>query len=389
MQPVDRAAPNPLLPVDPEFIRRYGRQIILPEVGLAGQRMLQKSRVLIVGLGGLGTPVAVYLAAAGVGELHLVDPDVVEESNLHRQILYEVADIGRPKAEVAAKHLLARVPRLTVRADVAEFDVGSALHRVEAVDLVVDASDNFPTRYLVNDACARVGRPDVFAAVHRLEGQVATFHAASGPCYRCLFPDPPPPEVSPACGEAGVLGVVTGLLGTMQAAQAIRFLLGWRPEAEGRLTLVDAQHAEFTEVRFRRRDDCLACGNGAEKPPRPWPIPSAPPTSPVAAEFAYIAPAALADELRSVNPPTMVDVRSEAERAIAGLPGATWVPLELLAERLPELSAAVRPVVYCQWGGRSELAGRLLVEAGLRPVRVLRGGLDAYAAEVDPTIPRI
>jgi molybdopterin/thiamine biosynthesis adenylyltransferase/rhodanese-related sulfurtransferase len=379
---------NPLLPVDPGFIRRFGRQIILPKVGLEGQRKLRSSRVLVVGLGGLGTPVALYLAAAGVGELHLLDPDVVELSNLHRQILYGEDDVGQPKAEVAAARLKARDRSLVVRSEVGSFDERTARRRVEAVDLVVDASDNFPTRYLVSDACAWVGRPDVFAAVHRMEGQVATFDARSGPCYRCLFPDPPPAEAVPSCGEAGVLGVVPGLLGTVQAAEAIRALLGWRVAGEGRLTLVDAEQMEFREVRFRRRPECPACGNGALRTESAWPIGVAqtPRTVP---EFSYISPKELADELHREPPPTLLDVRSESERSLGGLPGARWIPLDQLAERLPELSGAIRPVVYCQWGGRSELAGRLLADAGLRPIRVLQGGLDAYAAEIDPSLPRI
>jgi len=223
--------------------------------------------------------------------------------------------------------------------------------------------------------------------VHRLEGQVATFDARRGPCYRCLFPEPPPADARPACGEAGVLGVVTGLVGMIQAAEAVRFLLGWRPAEEGRLILVDAEGTEFSEVRFRRREDCVACGPGARERPWPWttgvPAPSAP------ADLAYIAPVDLAGELRGTAPPTLVDVRTATEREVGGLPGARWVPLEQVPERLTELAQAVRPVVFCQWGGRSEIAARLLVDAGLRPVRVLRGGLDAYAAEVDPTIPRL
>jgi sulfur-carrier protein adenylyltransferase/sulfurtransferase len=222
-----------------------------------------------------------------------------------------------------------------------------------------------------------------------LEGQVATFDARQGPCYRCLFPEPPPPEASPACGEAGVMGVVTGLLGTMQAAEAVRVLLGWRPPEEGRLVLVDAEHSEFSEVRFRRRSDCPACGVVPPGTERPWPLPTGVLPTPGGPEFAYVTPAELASELHGSFPPTLVDVRTEAERALGGLPTALWIPLEQLPDHLHALATAVRPVIFCQWGGRSELAGRLLVEAGLRPVRILRGGLDAYAAEVDPSIPRI
>jgi adenylyltransferase/sulfurtransferase len=377
----------PLGPAEQALVRRYGRQLILPGIGLSGQRRLSGARVLIVGLGGLGSPAALYLAAAGVGEMHLMDPDSVELSNLHRQILYTESDVGRPKAEAAASRLRALNPEIRILPDPRAFERSGALERVAAVDVVVDASDNFPTRYLINDACVRVGRPDVFAAVHRLEGQAAVFDARSGPCYRCLFPDPPPPDAVPGCGEAGVLGVVPGLLGTLQATEALRLLLGWKAEGEGRLLLVDAETAEFREVKVRRRPDCEGCSSAAVASPLPESF--APIVPGPSGAFEFVAPLTLKEELSGDLPPTLVDVRTEAERAIVRLPGSVWIPLEHLASRLPEIASARRPVVYCQWGGRSERAGRLMAEAGLRPVRVLRGGLDAYAAEADPSMLRL
>ena len=342
-----------------------------------------------MGLGGLGSPVALYLAAAGVGELHLLDPDVVELSNLHRQVLYGTDDIGRPKAEAAARRLGALNPQITIKAETGAFDRATALDRVRSVDVVVDASDNFPTRYLVNDACVRAGRPEVFASVHRLEGQAAVFDARTGPCYRCLFPEPPPPEAAPGCGEAGVIGVVPGLLGTVQAAETLRILLGWRPEGEGRLLLVDVETLEFREVRVRKRSGCAGCSAGVETTP----LPEAPSADvqygPLGSWFDFVSPLELREELHGSQPPTLLDVRSETERTIAALPGSIWIPLDELPRRLAELASGRRPVVYCQWGGRAERAGRMMAEAGLRPVRVLRGGLDAYAAEADPSVPRI
>ncbi len=383
------AAPGSAPGVDREFVRRFGRQLIVPEIGLEGQRRLGASRVLIVGLGGLGASVALHLATAGVGELHLVDPDVVELSNLHRQVLYTTDDVGRPKAEAAARHLRARDPNLRLRAETTTFDRATAVERVAAVDVVVDATDNFPSRYRISDAAVRARRPEVFAAVHRLEGQFALFDAATGPCYRCLFPEAPPPEAAPGCGEAGVLGVVPALLGTLQAVETLRLLLGWRGSEATRLWLVDAESLDVRHVIVRRRSDCAGCGPGAAESPMPEEPEERLAAPGVPEGFRFIEPRALSEELAGRRPPTVIDVRESAERALGSIPGDRWIPLEALPGRLSELSDAVRPVVYCQWGGRSERAGRLLAEAGLREVRVLRGGLDAYAAEVDPSLPRL
>lgn len=376
-------APASELLADLEFVRRFGRQLILPEVGLTGQRRLAASKVLVVGLGGLGASVALQLAAMGVGELHLMDPDRVELSNLHRQVLYTTADLGRPKTEAAARRLAERAPGVRLRADPVAFETGDAVARAAGVDVVVDASDNFPTRYRVNDACVRAGRPEVFAAVHRLEGQLAVFDARVGPCYRCLFPEPPPADLTPACGEAGVLGALPGLLGTLQAVEAVRLLEGWAPAASGRLLLVDLKEGEFRALQLRRREGCDGCRPGVEGTPMPPDPPTEPPHD---AGFTFLSPQGLKAELGRGDPPTLVDLRSAEERSLGQLPDAVWVPFDQLPERVAELAAAVRPVLFCQWGGRSERAARWIAEAGLRQVRVLRGGLDAYASEVDPSV---
>lgn len=366
--------------MDLAFVRRFGRQLIVPGIGLAGQQRLAASRVLVVGLGGLGSSAAMALGAVGVGELHLLDPDRVDESNLHRQLLYDRGDLGRPKAEVAAARLRERNPGLRVLAEAIELDRPNALDRVRRVEVVVDASDNFPTRYLVNDACVRAGRADVFAAVHRLEGQFAVFDAGRGPCYRCLFPTPPGPESAPPCGEAGVLGTLPTLLGAMQATAAVGVLLGWRTEPAGRLVLVDAESMEFRELRVARRAGCDGCSESARAGAMP-PSAAGPPGATAEGGFAYIDARALRAELAGPVPPTIVDVRSEAERFLPGIPGSRSIPLESLVERMDELADAVRPVVVCQWGGQAERAGRLLGASGLRQVRALQGGLEAFLTE--------
>lgn len=371
------------------YFRRFGRQIIVPRIGLTGQRKLGEAKVLVVGLGGLGSASAMALAAAGIGELHLIDPDRVEESNLHRQLLYSLDDVGRPKAEAARDRLAARDPRTRIVAEVGTFEPDGAVRRAADVDVVVDASDNFPTRYLVSDACVRVGRPDVFAAVQRLEGQVATFDSRSGPCYRCLFPEPPPADAAPGCGEGGVLGILPVLLGTLQAAEVVRSILGWAEPGVSKLLLVDAENLETRELLLRRRADCDGCAPALRRPDAPlvsngWAVATGLPTG-----FDFIEPQTLRAELAEPQPPTLLDVRSANEREVVALAGSRWIPLEELPGRISEMSDARRPVVYCQWGGRSERAGRLLAESGLRPIRVLRGGLDAYAVEADPSLPRL
>lgn len=382
----NRSGPSPA-PPDLEYVRRYGRQLILPEIGLAGQRRLGDSRVLVVGLGGLGASAAVHLAAVGVGELLLIDPDRVELSNLHRQWLYTVSDVGRPKAEAARDRLAERNPSVRVHALTESFERERAVEQVASVDVVLDSTDNFPTRYRVNDAAVRARRPEVFASVFRLEGQLAVFDAATGPCYRCLFPEPPPPDARPGCGDSGVLGVLPPVLGALQAAEAIRVLLGWRPPGPTRLNVFDMRGMEVRAVELRKRVDCTGCGPGAaESAMPPDESTAAVPPSPVG--FDFLEPRALAAELRGTDPPSLVDVREEVEHGLGAIAGSIWIPLDRLPDRIAELAATRRPVVYCQWGGRSERAGRLLAEAGLRPVRVLRGGLDAYAAEVDPSLPR-
>jgi molybdopterin/thiamine biosynthesis adenylyltransferase/rhodanese-related sulfurtransferase len=359
-------------------VQRFGRQLIVPEIGLEGQRRLAAARVLIVGLGGLGCSAALALATAGVGELRLMDPDHVERSNLHRQVLYTERDLDRPKVEAASEALRARVPELRVLAERAEFGREDAVQRVRDVEVVVDASDNFPTRYRVSSASVRARRPDAFAAVHRLEGQVALFDPNGGPCYRCLFEEAPPPDHTAPCGEAGVLGPLPGLLGQLQALEVLRHLLGWRQGSSTTLTIVDAQDLSFRQLALHRRLSCVGCAPGSISPE----MPAEPvrPVLPLEEGFRFVGAHELTAELASGLAPELIDLRTAEERALGVFPEERWIPFEEFPGRLGEITDLRRPVLFCQWGGRSERAARLAAEAGLRNVRVLEGGYEAYSA---------
>jgi molybdopterin/thiamine biosynthesis adenylyltransferase/rhodanese-related sulfurtransferase len=383
--------PNPRLPeLTPAERQRYGRHLVLPEVGLEGQRRLKGAKVLLVGAGGLGSPVALYLTAAGVGQLTVVDPDVVDASNLQRQVLHGTRDVGRPKLDSARDRLRDLNPGVRVEGLVARLDRHNALELVRAHDLVVDGTDNFATRYLVNDACVLTGRPNVYGSVFRFEGQASVFCAPGGPCYRCLFPEPPPPGAVPSCAEGGVLGVLPGLVGLVQATEALKLLLGAGEPLVGRLLLVDSLAMEFRQVNVRPDPRCPACGTReiqALQDYDGWCGVPAPPPGP-AGEALEITPAALAARLAAGASIDLVDVREAWEWATCRLPGARLAPLSELGDHLPSFDPAREVVLYCHHGVRSLTALRRLQAAGLTRVQSLAGGIDRWSAEVDPGVAR-
>ncbi len=370
-------------------LQRYARQIRLPGIGTAGQEKLRAARVMIVGAGGLGSPVAMYLAAAGVGTLGLVDFDMVDASNLHRQLVHGTGDIGRPKVESARDRLADINPHVQIVLHAEALTAANALDLVRAYDMVVDASDNFPTRYLVNDAGVLAGVPVVYGSVERFEGQASLFATADGPCYRCLFREPPPPGLVPTCAEAGVFGVLPGLVGMIQATEAVKWITGVGDSLAGRLLLVDAGRMRFRTIEVRRDPECPVCGTREQTTLidyeafcglRPEPV--------RAGGIPELEPRALAQRLAQGDAPFVLDVREAWEFAVAQLPGAQLVPLGELGESLPSLPRDRDIVVYCHHGMRSLQAAHRLRAAGHTRVFNLRGGIDAWSAEVDPGVAR-
>jgi molybdopterin/thiamine biosynthesis adenylyltransferase/rhodanese-related sulfurtransferase len=369
-------------------LARYSRHLLLPEVGARGQRRLAAARVLLVGAGGLGTPAALYLAAAGVGTIGLVDADAVDLSNLQRQVLYRTSDVGRPKAEAAREQLLALNPEIAVRPHAERLTSANALAILGEYDIILDGSDNFPTRYLVNDACVLLGKPDVYASVYRFEGQVTVFDGRHGPCYRCLYPEPPPPGAVPSCAEGGVLGVLPGLMGNFQAVETLKLILGVGEPLLGRLLLFDALALQFRELHIAKSPTCPIC---SAHPTQTGLIdyPAFCGVEEVGADTELdLAPEALADRLRAPDPPLLLDVRTPEEYAIVHLPEAKLIPTDELPERTGELAGAAEIVVYCKSGVRSARAAHLLKDLGFARIRHLRGGIDAYAERVDPSLLR-
>ena len=371
---------------------RYSRHLLLSEVGVEGQKRLRASKVLIVGTGGLGSPTALYLAAAGVGEIGLVDFDRVDLSNLQRQVLYATPDVGRPKIEVAAERLTQMNPHVKVVEHPQPLRAENAIEIIRPYDVVVDGTDNFPTRYLVNDACTLLGKPNVYGSIYRFEGQASVFDARHGPCYRCLYPEPPPPGLVPSCAEAGVLGVLPGLVGLIQATETVKLLLGAGEPLVGRLLLYDALAMSFRELKLRKNPECVLCGThptqtGLIDYPAFCGVP-APGESATDPGLPKVTVEELASEIASPEPPFLLDVREPAEWAIVHLPGAHLIPRLELPDRLGEITQAGRVVVYCKTGQRSAQATKLLVDLGFRNVRNLTGGIEAYSRRVDPSLPR-
>ncbi len=367
-------------------LRRYARHLSLPEVGVAGQERLRAGSVLVVGAGGLGSPAALYLAAAGVGRIGLVDFDVVDLSNLQRQVLFSDADLGRPKVEAAAERLAALNPQVEIEPQRTRVGLGNVAGLVGDYDLVVDGTDNFPTRYLVHDACYYAGKPYVYGSIFRFDGQASLFLGGRGPCYRCLFPEPPPAGSVPSCAEAGVLGVLPGLIGSIQAAEALKWLLAAGESLLGRLLLVEALGMRFREIALRRDPGCPLCG---EHPTQHGLVEYSDHCLPegAAADF-EISPAETARRMAAGEPLQLLDVRRADERAIARLEGAVWIPLHELPRRWQELARDRTIVCFCHVGARSAVATELLRSQGLAGARNLAGGIDAWSRAVDPSVAR-
>ncbi|HTZ55207.1 MAG TPA: molybdopterin-synthase adenylyltransferase MoeB [Candidatus Acidoferrum sp.] len=364
------ASPRLSLAGRPE-LRRYSRHLLIPEVGLAGQERLSAARVLVVGAGGLGSPVLHYLAAAGVGRIGVVDDDVVDETNLQRQTLFTTRDIGNGKAVVASNHLRALNPQIAIDAIPRRFDTSNARDLVRLYDVVVDCTDRFSTRYLINDACVLESKPDVYASIFRFDGQVSVFGAAGGPCYRCLYPDAPPPGSVPTCAEGGVLGVLAGLVGTWQANEVLKLLLGIGDPLVGRLLLIESLGARTREVRFARDPHCAICG---EQPA----ITDATERDLDDVRDETDLEASELDE--ALADAVLLDVREPHEAALGLIDGALHIPASELEARLHELDSARTYVVACRVGAKSLWAVRRLRDAGFTRVRHLHGGLLTYAA---------
>jgi adenylyltransferase/sulfurtransferase len=372
-------------------ISRFSRHLILPEVGIAGQTKLKHAKVAMIGAGGLGAPLGLYLAAAGVGRIGLVDFDVVDVSNLQRQVIHGTRDIGRKKLDSAADRMQDINPN--VRID--KFDTGltseNALEILRDYDIVVDGTDNFPTRYLVNDACVLLKKPNVYGSIFRFEGQATVFAYEDGPCYRCLYPEPPPPGLVPSCAEGGVLGILPGVIGVIQATEAVKIILGIGDTLKGRLLLYDALGMKFRELKLRRDKDCPVCG---DRPTVTKLIDYQqfcgikPMTNEPVAASALIDALELKQKIDRGDNFILLDVREPHEYQIARIPGSILIPLGDLPKRLSELDKSADIVAQCKSGGRSQKAVDLLKQNGFQHVRNMTGGITAWSDKVDPTVPK-
>jgi sulfur-carrier protein adenylyltransferase/sulfurtransferase len=370
-------------------IKRYSRHLLLQDVGLAGQEKLKNARVLCVGAGGLGSPLLVYLTAAGVGHIGIVDGDVVDFSNLQRQIIHLTGDVGTKKTESAAAKMRAMNPDIEVHCYHTMLSADNALEIFAQYDIVADGTDNFPTRYLVNDACVLLGKPNVHASILRFDGQASVFHAKEGPCYRCLYPEPPPPGEVPSCAEGGVLGVLPGLLGVIQATEVIKLILGVGRPLIGRLLIVDALEMTTREVGLRKDPNCPICGlKPSIHKPIDYQMFCGSGASPQPTQFLAEISALGAQQLRQQNAeePIFLDVRDPHEWNICRIEGAIHIPLAALPERVGELDKDRDTVVYCLSGGRSKKAADVLQQAGFTKLRNLSGGIRAWAESVDPAM---
>lgn len=381
-----------------EEVQRYSRHLIMPEVGMSGQKKLKAASVLLIGAGGLGSPLAMYLAAAGIGRIGLVDYDVVDYSNLQRQVIHGTKDVGKPKLTSAKARINDINPHVQVDTYEVALTSDNALEIFEPYDVVIDGTDNFPTRYLTNDACVLLGKPNVYGSIFRFEGQLSVFHAEAGPCYRCLFPEPPPPGLVPSCAEGGVLGILPGTIGAMQATEAIKLILGIGESMIGRLVLYDALNMEFTEVKLRKNPSCPICG---ENPTlthlidyeqfcgMPAHDHSLYITAESEEEVRQIEPAALKSRLDAGEKIMILDVREPVEWEISNLQhlGAVLIPKGQVLERMGELDTASEIVVQCRSGARSADVIRELQQHGFKKLLNLDGGINRWAGEVDQTIP--
>ncbi len=373
-----------------EEILRYSRHLIMPEVGMSGQRKLKEASVLLIGAGGLGSPAALYLAAAGVGRIGIVDFDVVDSSNLQRQIIHSEEFLGKPKLKSAKKRLLGLNPHIHIDTYETPFTSANAGELVPQYDIVADGTDNFPTRYLVNDACVLYGKPNVYGSIFRFEGQASVFYAKEGPCYRCLYEEPPPPGLVPSCAEGGVLGVLPGIIGTIQALEVIKLIIGQGEPLIGRLLVFDALKMSFRELKLRKNPDCPVCG---ENPTIHEFIDYE--------QFCGIFPTDDSDAITEDDVTVrelkqkidagedffLLDVREPFEREICKLQDDLVIPLNQLSENLNKLNTADDIVIYCRSGARSMKALNFLKDVGFTRLKNLKGGIIAWANEIDPNMP--
>jgi sulfur-carrier protein adenylyltransferase/sulfurtransferase len=374
-----------------EEVMRYSRHLIMPEVGMEGQLKIKAAKVLCIGTGGLGAPLGLYLAAAGVGRIGLVDFDVVDTTNLQRQVLFGTSDVGRPKTEAAANRLRNLNPDIRIDTYETQLTSANALELFKDYDIIVDGTDNFPTRYLVNDACVITGKPNVYGSIFRFEGQITVFGYPGGPCYRCLYPEPPPPGLVPSCAEGGVLGVLPGIVGTIQAAETLKLIIGKGEPLIGRLLLFDALAMKFRELKLRKNPDCPVCGThptvtklidyaefcgvrGEEAPTTVTNVPE-------------ITARELKARLDKGDDIYVLDVREPHEYQICNINGHL-IPLGELPQRVHELDSSREIVAHCKSGKRSAQAVEFLRGAGFRKISSLKGGILAWSDEVDPTVPK-
>ncbi len=387
----ESAANGPAVALTNEEVLRYSRHLIMPEVGMEGQLKLKKAKVLLVGSGGLGAPLGLYLAAAGVGRLGIVDFDVVDFTNLQRQVIFGTSDVGRKKLEAARERLSNLNPEIRIDAYETRLTSDNALDILRDYDIVADGTDNFPTRYLVNDACVLLGKPNVYGSIFRFEGQASIFGYPGGPCYRCLYPEPPPPGLVPSCAEGGVLGVLPGIIGCIQAMETLKLILGSGDPLIGRLLLFDALRMRFRELKLRRNPECPVCGEhrtitklidyaefcgirGEEMETKPLDIPE-------------ITPKELKARLDRGDDIYILDVREPHEYQICNLRGHL-IPLGDLPKRMSELDSSREIVAHCRSGKRSADAVQFLSKAGFRKIWNLKGGILAWSDEVDPSVPK-
>jgi adenylyltransferase/sulfurtransferase len=383
---------TPIFELSKDEILRYSRHLIMPEVGMEGQLKLKNAKVLCIGAGGLGSPLTLYLAAAGVGRLGIVDFDVVDFTNLQRQVIHGTADVGKPKLASAQETIREINPNVEVVGYQTRLTSENALELFANFDIIVDGTDNFPTRYLVNDACVLLGKPNVYGSIFRFEGQASVFDARKGPCYRCLYPEPPPPGLVPSCAEGGVLGVLPGIVGCIQAMEAIKLIIGQGQPLIGRLLVFDALGVKFRELKLRKDPNCPVCGThptitrlidyeqfcgirGEEHTPMMTGIPE-------------ITPQEVKKMMDEKQPFVLIDVREPHEFQICRIPGSTLIPLGEVPKRMHELDSAQEIVVHCRSGQRSAKAVELLMKAGFQKIHNLKGGILAWSDQVDPSVPK-
>jgi sulfur-carrier protein adenylyltransferase/sulfurtransferase len=393
------ATAAPPMELNKDEILRYSRHLILPEVGMEGQVKLKNAKVLMVGAGGLGAPLGLYLAASGVGRIGIVDFDVVDFTNLQRQVIHGTKDVGKKKLDSAAESMQDINPYLQVDKYEVAISSENALDIIKEYDMVIDGTDNFPTRYLINDACVILKKPNVYGSIFRFEGQATIFAYPGGPCYRCLYPEPPPPGLVPSCAEGGVLGILPGIIGLVQATEAVKLILGVGEPLIGRLMLYDALAMRFRELKLRRNPECPVCGDHPTQTelidyhqfcgvPHPSEIKEEVAPVPGFESDTEIDVTALKARLDRGDKFQFIDVREPHEYQIASIPGAKLIPLNDVPKRIKELDPNVETIVHCKMGGRSAKAATFLRSQGFKSVKNTLGGITAWSDKIDPSVPK-